>query len=220
MTVNSMTDYLKQLIQDEHPALVYIMDPMCSWCWAFKPVLAEIRRTFPELGYYTLAGGLAPDSDEPMPGAQQEQIAATWKRIEAKVGTAFNHDFWRVCQPRRSTYPACRALLLARKVNKEDAMITAIQEAYYLKAKNPSDIDTLADCAESIGMNPGAFMQAIVGPEINEALEQELAFTHHLGARSFPTLVLKAADKWFEIALDYNDASVMISQIRQRLNRG
>jgi len=103
MATNSMTDYLVQLTQDEKPALVYIMDPMCSWCWAFKPVLTEIRNTFPELGYYTLAGGLAPDSDEPMPDAQQEQIAATWKKIEAMVGTKFNHDFWRVCQPRRST---------------------------------------------------------------------------------------------------------------------
>ncbi len=217
MATNSMTDYLKQLIQDEQASLVYIMDPMCSWCWAFKPVLAEIRETFPELGYYTLAGGLAPDSDEPMPEGQQEQIAAIWKKIEATVGTRFNHDFWTQCQPRRSTYPACRALLLARKEGKADAMMTAIQEAYYLKAKNPSDIDTLADCAESIGMDRSAFEQAIVGQEVNEEFEQELAFNHHLGARSFPTLVLKTADKWFEIALDYKDTSVMIDQIRQRL---
>jgi len=219
MATNSMTDYLVQLTQDEKPALVYIMDPMCSWCWAFKPVLTEIRNTFPELGYYTLAGGLAPDSDEPMPDAQQEQIAATWKKIEAMVGTKFNHDFWRACQPRRSTYPACRALLLARKEGKEDAMISAIQQAYYGDARNPSDSDTLIDCAKKIGMDGNVFELALSSEAIWDEFENELAFNHHLGVRSFPTLVLKTTNKWFEIALDYKDASVMINQIRQRLNR-
>lgn len=212
-----MTAYLKQLIQNDQPALVYIMDPMCSWCWAFKPVLASIRQTFPELAYYTLAGGLAPDSDEPMPEAQQSQISAIWRKIEAQVGTRFNHDFWQACQPRRSTYPSCRALLLARKEHKEDAMISAIQQAYYLDAKNPSDSDTLVACAIKIGMDGDRFVEELNNEETCTELEQELSFNHRLGVRSFPTLVLKNGDQWLEIGLDYKNADAMISQIRGRL---
>ncbi len=212
-----MTAYLKQLIQNDQPALVYIMDPMCSWCWAFKPVLVSIRQAFPELAYYTLAGGLAPDSDEPMPEAQQSQISAIWRKIEAQVGTRFNHDFWQACQPRRSTYPSCRALLLARKVHKADAMISAIQKAYYLDARNPSDDDTLIACAEEIGMDAGEFAAALNSEETRDELEQELSFNHRLGVRSFPTLVLKNGDQWLEIGLDYKNADAMISQIRGRL---
>lgn len=218
MTAKAKNDYVTQLLQDEEAGLVYIMDPMCSWCWAFRPVLAEIRAAFPSLGYYTLAGGLAPDSDQLMPEAQKEKIAAIWKQIELTVGTQFNHAFWQECQPRRSTYPACRALLLARTEGKEDAMIEAIQEAYYLKAKNPSDIDTLSECALSIGMEPESFERAMTGDTVNEALKVELDFVRQLGVGNFPTLVLKSAGKWFEIALDYRDASNLIRQIQQRLS--
>jgi len=211
-----MGEYLQQLVQDDQPALVYVMDPMCSWCWAFKPVLAEIRAAFPQLGYYTLAGGLAPDSHEPMSVAQKEQISGIWRKIESTVGTTFNHDFWQNCEPRRSTYPACRALILARQEKKEDAMIAAIQQAYYLQAKNPSDTDTLVTCAQEIGMDAVAFEEALLSEKTNKALEEELAFNHQLGVRSFPTLILKQGGQWFEMGLDYKDADVMIQQIQAR----
>jgi len=212
-----MTTYLKQLVQNDQPALVYIMDPMCSWCWAFRPVLAEIRQALPELAYYTLAGGLAPDSDEPMPESQQDQISSIWHKIEATVGTEFNHDFWQTCQPRRSTYPACRALLLARKEQKEDAMIQTIQQAYYLNAENPSDSDTLIACAVQVGMDGDRFGSALNSDETCDELEQELTFNHRLGVRSFPTLVLKNGDRWLELGLDYHDGKTMIEQIKTAL---
>ena len=59
-------------------------------------------------------GGLAPDSDEPMPLDMQQFLQQTWHRIEQQLGTKFNHDFWHTAQPRRSTYPACRAVLVAK----------------------------------------------------------------------------------------------------------
>ncbi len=29
-----------------HPHLVYVADPMCSWCWGFSPVIDAIRERF------------------------------------------------------------------------------------------------------------------------------------------------------------------------------
>jgi len=52
--------------------LYYIHDPMCSWCWAFRPVWGEVQRRLPETVSVTyLLGGLAPDSDAPMPESTQ-----------------------------------------------------------------------------------------------------------------------------------------------------
>ena len=84
--------------------LTYIHDPMCSWCWAFRPTFAALRQALPpSITVTSLLGGLAVDSDQPMPGAMRQQIEDTWRCIEQSVpGTEFNHDFWRQCQPRRS----------------------------------------------------------------------------------------------------------------------
>jgi putative protein-disulfide isomerase len=90
---------------------------MCSWCWAFRPTLLKLREALPAgIEFEQLLGGLAPD-------------------------TQFNFDFWHQTQPRRATYPACRAVLAARRLNPamENPMILAIQQAYYLQARNPSD---------------------------------------------------------------------------------
>ncbi|MDX1399196.1 MAG: DsbA family protein, partial [Oceanospirillum sp.] len=99
----------------------------------------------------------------------------------------------------------------------EDAMISVIQKAYYLDARNPSDDDTLIACAEEIGMDAGEFAAALNSEDTRDELEQELSFNHRLGVRSFPTLVLKNGDQWLEIGLDYKNADAMISQIRGRL---
>ena len=76
-----------------------------------------------------------------------------------KLDFKFNYDFWKKCRPRRSTYPACRAVIAARKQkNKFDMEMTlSIQKAYYLHARNPSDYETLIELAEEIGADKNKF---------------------------------------------------------------
>jgi protein-disulfide isomerase-like protein with CxxC motif len=48
--------------------LIYVHDPMCSWCWGFADVYEELLEQLPpEVEIRRLLGGLAPDSDAPMP---------------------------------------------------------------------------------------------------------------------------------------------------------
>ena len=90
-------------------------------------------------------GGLAPDIDRPMHQDLQDTIRGIWRTIQRTVpGTEFNFGFWESGHPRRSTYPACRAVIAARhQGNYEVAMIDGIQRAYYLHARNPSYDATL-----------------------------------------------------------------------------
>ena len=38
--------------------LYYFGDPMCSWCWGFRPVLEQVDLEYPELKRVTVMGGL------------------------------------------------------------------------------------------------------------------------------------------------------------------
>ena len=114
--------------------LYYFHDPMCSWCWGFRPTLLKLLGELPdEIAVRSVVGGLAADSDAPMPAEQRIAIQDHWRRIEAMLGTEFNHDFWSCCEPRRSTYPACRAVIAAERQSRGKAMTQAIQKAYYLQ---------------------------------------------------------------------------------------
>ncbi|KPZ68782.1 DSBA-like thioredoxin domain protein [Shewanella sp. P1-14-1] len=198
--------------------LKYVYDPMCSWCWGYRPAWIALKQLIAENGNdidieYCL-GGLAADSDVPMPDEMQGFLSQTWHKIAAQLGTEFNHDFWQVCRPRRSTYPACRACIVARDYGLEQQMILAIQTAYYLEAKNPSDIDTLVEAAVSIGIESAAFSKAIMSDEVNQRLMVELTAVHQLPIRGFPSLVLEYKGRNYPIALDYREAQVTFNEIK------
>lgn len=190
---------------------------MCSWCWGFKPVLKDLEsRLSDNIQIEYILGGLAADNDTPMSEDMKLQIQAAWKRIEETIpGTQFNYDFWKNCIPKRSTYLSCRAVIAARKQcdSKSFEMITAIQEAYYLKALNPSDLSVLKKLAADIGLNVDMFSKDIVSPDINKSFEDEISFSRKIGADSFPSLYLYVDKNYYPIVIDYNHSDVIIDHL-------
>jgi len=198
--------------------LYHVHDPMCSWCYAFKPTLDELRKNLKDnIKLVHVVGGLAKHSNEDMPQEQQKMISNIWHEIEEKVGTKFNHDFWKKCKPRRSTYLSCQATMLARYENKEDAMIEAIQEAYYLKAMNPSDSSTLVHLAKQIGMDEVKFEKDLHSQKIEEDLHNELNFRRSLHVRGFPSLVLKYKKETYPINIKFGNHKDMLAQIEDMI---
>lgn len=197
--------------------LLYFHDPMCSWCWAFRPVWTDLCAQLPtELTVRRVVGGLAPDSDEPMPQEMRLKFKGIWQTIQERVpGTHFNFAFWENCTPRRSTYNACRAVLAAARLAPplEDRMIQAIQQAYYLDARNPSDIGTLLELAVEIGLDRELFSAELTGAAVQALLLEEVAFAHSAPINGFPSLVLQTPSGLHPVGLDYRDAEPMRRQI-------
>jgi len=199
----------------EKTILYYVYDPMCAWCWGYKPVWKQIEIALQEeVEIVYLLGGLAPDSDVPMPVEQQSLIASYWKRIEAYLGTEFNYEFWSKNTPRRSTYPACRAVIAARKQDAEKAMYAGIQHAYYLEAKNPSDNDVLIGVAEKIGLDIKQFTDDLLAESTHSEFLKELQFARDIGGNSFPSLFVKTKQGISELPVNYEDPEVTVSQVR------
>ncbi len=204
--------------------LFYSHDPMCSFCWAFRPVWAEVQKSLakrnPEIEIINIMGGLAPDSDEPMPEDVKRKVQAAWQYIEQNIpGTQFNYDFWRLQQPRRSTYPSCRAVITARMLDAglEGKMILAIQQAYYLNAQNPSDEDTLLACAESIGLDGAQFTGALHSAACEQAFEQDRMLSRNLGVGGFPSLVITRGNSRFNIPVDYTNAETVLDKLYEAI---
>ena len=205
------------------PILYYVHDPMCSWCWGFSHTLNELLDNLPkEIIVHRLLGGLAIDSDTPMPDAMQQQIKNNWLRIEDTIpGVKFNFDFWEQCSPRRSTYPACRAVIAARKQgeDKDKKMTQAIQRAYYQQARNPSDNVTLMELANELDLVLPEFEKDLLSEETEEKLQEEIHLSRELFAESFPNLVLESEGEIFSIPIDYNNSQTMLEAINSRLGK-
>ena len=198
-------------------SLIYTHDPMCSWCWGFEPVRKTLFESLPQgILVKRLLGGLAPDSSVDMPIEMQSLLKGTWQKIEKTIpGIKFNFDFWKKCQPRRSTYPSNRAVIAARLQHQRfDSLMTLrIQQAYYLQAKNPSDIELLIELSEEIGLDSQKFKNDISSSYVNELLSGEVRQTRQLGLNSFPSLAVIKGKVLTPIPLDYTNAESMLKQI-------
>ncbi len=197
--------------------LVYVHDPMCSWCYAFEPLRRDLVEALEDrMPVRRLLGGLAPDSDAPMPMIMRDKLQQTWQHIEQVVpGTRFNFDFWRDCEPRRSTYPSNRAVIAARRQDAAgDSRMTArIQQAYYQEARNPSDDSTLIDLAVELGLDHERFAHDLVAEETRQEHMDEMMQARALDIYSFPSLAVLHDGVPRHLALTYTDLDFLLEQI-------
>ncbi len=189
---------------------------MCSWCWGFRPIAQTLFGQLPAgVSRRNVLGGLAPDSDVPMPRAQRHKVIGHWRRIESLLGTSFNHDFWTKCEPYRSTYPACRAVIAAARQGREEEMILAIQKAYFLEARNPSEIKTLKFLAKKLRLDTVQFAQDMDSKATEQALQEQVAFSRRLRVNSFPTLALDREGSLSKITVDYFSYETSLKEIEK-----
>lgn len=214
--------------------LYYIHDPMCSWCWGFRPVWDELQNHLPrDLEIQYVLGGLAPDTHQSMPMALRQTIQQHWHRINDLLGTEFNFDFWSHNTPKRSTYPACRAIIAAQTIAKKynlkldvgKIMMDAIQRGYYLRAMNPSENDILEALFQEVVTELSLpveavsdFQKTLDSDETHEVLNGQIKLARNLSDAGFPSLVLEWEDQLYPIGIDYRDWQSMQLSISNIIN--
>ena len=164
-------------------------------------------------------GGLAKDSDEPMSDEMKAYVQENWMQVAERTGAPFNWDFWVKCTPRRSTYPACRAVLAAAAQNTAMGPILfhAIQRAYYLEARNPSDAATLVALAGEVGLDAGRFRTDLASPETELRLQKDFDLRRSLHADKFPSLLLETHDDLMWLAYGYEQPAVVFDTLQAAL---
>jgi putative protein-disulfide isomerase len=190
---------------------------MCSWCWGFRPVWNQVQQVLADkVSIQYVLGGLARDTQQPMPESMRLVIRETWQRIQQEIpGIEFNYDFWSDCQPRRSTYPSCRAVIAAGFQGDDygKAMLYAIQKAYYLQARNPSNNDVLIQLSAEIGLNANRFETDLFSKSCENVFKNDLQLTSDLGVSAFPSLVLSNKDSNALIHIDYTSSETIVSSV-------
>jgi len=200
--------------------LYYVADPMCSWCWGFHPVLMQVKTALPpDTPLVYVMGGLAPDSDEPMSEEARAYVQSAWREVAARTGASFNWDFWEQCEPRRSTYPACRAFYAAQGQREEAGvlMLEAIQRAYYQEARNPSNARTLTALAGEIGLATDRFAVDLFSETIEQKLQDGFDVRRHMHANQFPSLVVRNGNIATFVVRGYDDAEIVLERLRDAL---
>ena len=100
-------------------------------------------------------------------------------------------------------------------------MINAIQQAYYLRALNPSDIDVLVSVAKELSeqtsstLDVAQFITDINSSETNKELAKQVSLARKLTQQGFPSLVLDIDGDIQQVPLDYSDYKTTLAYIQK-----
>jgi len=142
---------------------------MCSLVLGFRPTWQKLPKKrcrawwFRPVPFNRMLVLASRDSNAPMAEEMKDKLERYWKKTFVRLwGTEFFWFWPNFASPRRSTYPACRACYVARRTwdGKKRCTTLKFKKPIYLKANNPSDLDTLPECARNnIGLNPSGFQE-------------------------------------------------------------
>lgn len=172
--------------------LIYVMDPMCSWCWGFAPVVhaligqAQARGVSADL----VVGGLRQERIA-MDQAARERTASYWHTVHEASGQPFNFEAGLPEGLIYDTEPACRALVAARDLDAEAAWRLAelIQQAFYVDGRDVTLVPELVNLAEAAGIPRIEFADRFDSQAARDATAADFDWSRNLGIAGFPTLL-------------------------------
>lgn len=205
--------------------LIYIGDPMCSWCYGFGQSLQAALAALPGLQLEIVVGGVRNRATEVLDEAGKQFRLAHWERVKALSGLPFNRTAFLAREGFvYDTEPVCRAVVAARRLAGAEpllAVFRALQHAFYVAGRDTTDIATLSEIAATAlqAMHypaTTAAMQALMrDPAIIAETQEEIRRARTLGARSFPTLLAERGGAAETVTAGFLDAAALIARLRE-----
>jgi putative protein-disulfide isomerase len=209
-------------------SLIYVGDPMCSWCYGFTVPLNQVLPDVTALPLHLVMGGLRAYNTQVMDAGMKKTIRQHWENVAERSGQPFDFSLFERDDFIYDTEPACRAVVAVRTRAPDLtlAMYHAIGQAFYAQGRDVTQADVLADiwvetaatstvdaAEQASNLSRAQFLQTFGSDETKELTRLDFALAQRWGIQGFPSL----------IALQGEDAQLVVSgfvaapQLAQRL---
>ncbi len=200
--------------------LIYVTDPMCSWCYGFAPEIDSIKGHFSEWDFQMVMGGLRPYNTTPIV-EMKEFLREHWKQVRARSGQPFNFDILDSQDFVYDTEPAARATVLMRALapQHEFSFFKEVQKAFYVNNFNVHQVDTYVSILQILGLHKYRlqFVTGFETDDVKKRVRGDFELSTTLGVRGFPSLVLKNGKEYYLVSRGYEKACEIISRIEEFL---
>lgn len=203
-------------LQAQNPVIIYIGDPLCSWCYGIAPELDKLRDSLPDHDFKLVLGGLRPGGTETN-AELGDFLREHWQEVHKRTQQPFNYDILERPDMQYDTEPACRAVITARlmKVADEMAFFKAVQHAFYVLNQDPNDVQTFLDIAADFDLDPEEFQRIFESGIAREATVEDFALSTRMGVKGFPTIVARHDAQLYMIANGYSTADQMLEILKK-----
>ena len=211
-------------------SLVYVGDPMCSWCYGFGVPLHQLLGQLPGVPLAVVLGGLRAYNKEVMPSELKKTLHHHWGEVTKRAGKPFGTGQFDREGYIYDTEPACRAVVTIRTHAAEHtlAMYHAIQHAFYAMGRDITQTSVLADvwqevreelvdskAIDNVDFSRDAFIEAFESDIIKTQTRNDFAMVLQWGIRGFPALIAVVNGEAQLVANGYMEADEMLQRVQQ-----
>jgi putative protein-disulfide isomerase len=199
--------------------LIYGFDPLCGWCFAFRPTMAAVREAFPTMPIRLLMGGLvlgervrpiAHDRDYLIRGLEQVRQTAG-----VSAGKAFFEGLLAEGTYVSNSEPPCRAVQVAIELDPTRAYSFAdsLPEAYYGRGLAPDRPEVIGELAAAQGYDAEQFIERWQSDQARQATQAAFAAARAEGISMYPTLLYRNGEQRTLIGRGYLAPYAAVQQI-------
>ncbi|TWC30543.1 putative protein-disulfide isomerase [Pseudomonas sp. SJZ079] len=209
--------------------LIYVADPMCSWCYGFGKELTALTEAHPELPLQIVVGGVRAGDTAVMSEEMKQFRLGHWARVESASGLTLNRDAFIALENFvYDTEPVCRAVVTARKLAPGMAILPVfrrVQEAFYVHGRDTTSGEVLAEVAAHAMSSQGypihndTFLATWRDQATIAETRQDFIQAKSWGVSSFPALLLEANGQLHTVAPGYTSARELKHNLRLVLER-
>lgn len=202
--------------------IIYVGDPMCSWCWGISPALNRLKVAAQgkQIPYRIVVGGLRPGGGDPWNEQFKNFLSHHWEEVGKRSGQPFAKDLFELDYFNYDTEPACRAVVAARKLaaDKEARFFELTQHYFYVQNKDPKVVGFYAPICEELGIDFAEFSKLFEQEEVKQLTQQDFALSRQWGVTGYPTVILRKGNQLIVIAKGFAIFDEMWNQVQTLMN--
>ncbi len=204
--------------------ILYIMDPLCGWCYGFSGVMQQLYETYKDtMDFRVIPGGMVTGARVQPVSEMADYVLQAYKRVEDYSGAKFGEpylDMLRKGTEINDSEPPCRAIVTFQSFNAGETLHFAhkLQLKHFIEGKSYNDTDTYRGLATEFHIEPDAFIAAMETEEMRYATTQEFQWVQAAGITGFPCTVVQKGEQHFLAARGFQPYDTVKETIERILN--
>lgn len=207
--------------------LIYVGDPMCSWCYGFGNILTELTETRPDLPLKIVVGGIRAGATDILDDAGKRFRLQHWTRVEQASGLQFNRKGFLAREGFvYDTEPICRAVVTARAFapgQNSLPLFRTLQRAFYIDARDTTATDVLVEVAagaladSGLDVSKQAFRDLFESDNVKQATQADFSLARSWGISSFPSLLVEDRGQLQLLATGFTSLDILNNRLNKVL---
>lgn len=198
------------------PKLIYVGDPMCSWCYGIAEELAQTTEYYNKtLDLEIIMGGLRAGGGEEWNTQFKDFLKHHWEDVGMLSGQPFKFEIldWEAFD--YDTEPSCRSVVTVQSINPDMALsfFKEVQIGFYLENRDPKQVDFYEDICTKLNIDFDLFKSKFDSAEMKAATQKHFQKSQHIGVRSFPTILIEHKGQMHLVASGYSTHEKMKEKI-------